>query len=310
MHFRVDLDIFRGPLDLLLYLVRKHEVEITDIPVALITRQFLEYIEVLEQLDVNAVGDFLDMASTLTEIKSRMVLPRGDEVEEEVEDPRQHLVQQLLEYKKFRDAASLLEERGREWLERYPRLSDDLPPRPRDLAAEPIREVELWDLVSAFGRVLRETQATIGSSIVYDETPIHVYMERIRQRLRQKPRLAFSELFEPGMHKSSLIGIFLAVLELVRHDHICAEQPELFGEIWLLPGKRLHDDADLDSVDNYEHGASAAGGTHNDAPPARANETTTEANSAASDQRVAKAEENENTHSSQPPTDDDLAPNG
>src|ERR1700684_3578734 len=125
MDFRVELESFRGPLDLLLYLVRKHEVEITDIPVALITDQYLGYLEVLEQLDINAVGDFLELASTLTEIKSRLVLPRGGEIEEELEDPRHELVQQLLEYKKFKDAASLLEERAAAWHSQFARAADD-----------------------------------------------------------------------------------------------------------------------------------------------------------------------------------------
>src|SRR5437868_5441278 len=98
MNFRVDLDIFRGPLDLLLYLVRKHELEIVELPVARVTDQFLEYLEVLEVLDVDAVGDFVELASTLVEIKSRLVLPHGDEVEEELEDPKQDLVRRLLEY--------------------------------------------------------------------------------------------------------------------------------------------------------------------------------------------------------------------
>ena len=111
--FRVDLNVFRGPLDLLLYLVRKHEVEITDIPIATITDQYLEYLAVIERLDVNAVGDFLAMASWLIEIKSEQVLPRSDEVEDELEDPRQELVRRLLEYKKYRDAASILGEKGR-----------------------------------------------------------------------------------------------------------------------------------------------------------------------------------------------------
>ena len=267
MHFRVDLEIFRGPLDLLLYLVRKHEVEIIDIPLSLVTQQYLEYIEVLQQLDVNAVGDFLDMASTLTEIKSRMVLPRSDEVEEELEDPRQHLVRQLLEYKKFRDAASLLEERGREWLERYPRLSNDLPPRQRNLAEQPIRETELWDLVSAFGRILHESQATVGSNIVYDETPIHVHMARIRERLARQPRLTFSNLFEPGMHKSSLVSIFLAVLELIRHNNVRVEQNELFGEIWICPGERFTVPTDLATVDTYEKNQTATDPRPPAAPP-------------------------------------------
>ena len=101
MSFRVDLEIYRGPLDLLLYLVRKHEVDIVDLPISTITEQFLEHLEVLEKLDVNAVGDFLEMASTLIEIKSRMVLPRTEEVDEPLEDPRQELVEKLLEYKKY-----------------------------------------------------------------------------------------------------------------------------------------------------------------------------------------------------------------
>src|SRR5690606_21553343 len=102
MNFRVDCDIFRGPLDLLLYLVRKHEVEIVELPIAPITAQFLDYLSVLKELDVNAVGDFVEMASTLIEIKSRMVLPRGGEEEHQIDDPRQELVRRLLQYKQFK----------------------------------------------------------------------------------------------------------------------------------------------------------------------------------------------------------------
>ena len=252
MPFRVDLDIFRGPLDLLLYLVRKHEVEIVDIPIASITDQFLSYLAVLEQLDVNSVGDFLEMASTLIEIKSRLVLPAGGEVDETLEDPRQDLVRRLLEYKKFKDAASILDERSRSWQERFPRLDNDLPPRRRNLAEEPLHEVELWDLVSAFGRILRDRDATRPSNIVYDDTPIHVYMERIHTQLCQRGRLALGELFRPDQHKSTLVGIFLAVLELVRHHGVRAEQNALFGEIWILPGDDPHRPLDLTAVDNYE----------------------------------------------------------
>ena len=127
MDFRVDLDVFRGPLDLLLYLVRKHEVEITEIPIAPITDQYLEYLDVLQELDCNAVGDFLALASTLIEIKSQQILPRGDEVEDQIDDPREELVHRLLEYKQYRDAASILEERSRRWQQHYGRLADDLP---------------------------------------------------------------------------------------------------------------------------------------------------------------------------------------
>jgi len=252
MDFRVDLNVFRGPLDLLLYLVRKHEVEIVDIPIATITDQYLEYLSVLEQLDVNAVGDFLALASTLIEIKSQQVLPRADEIQDELDDPRRELVRRLLEYKNYRDAASMLEERSRHWQQHYPRLSDDLPRRQRDLAEEPIQEVELWDLVSAFGRIIRETQASKPSSIVYDDTPIHVYMGSIYTRLIKQGRLAFSDLFDPSMHKSTLVGIFLATLELVRHHRVRVEQNELFGEIWVLPNLECSEPLDLSNVDSYE----------------------------------------------------------
>ncbi|MGD0515936.1 MAG: segregation/condensation protein A [Thermoguttaceae bacterium] len=253
MDFCVDLNLFRGPLDLLLYLVRKHEVEIVDIPIAEITDQYLQYIAVLEQVDVNAAGDFLALASTLIEIKSNEVLPPGDEIEEKIDDPRQELVRRLLEYKKYRDAASILEERSRLWQEHYPRLASDLPGRVRDLGEEPIHEAELWDLVSAFGRIMRETEAAKPSNIVYDDTPIRVYMARIHARLLECRRIAFCELFQPGMHKSTLIGIFLAVLELVRHRRVRVEQNALFGEIWLLIKEDCQEPLDFSDADNYEN---------------------------------------------------------
>jgi segregation and condensation protein A len=253
MEFRVELDIFRGPLDLLLYLVRKHEVEIVDIPISIITDQYLEYLAVLQELNVDEVGDFMAMAATLLEIKSQQVLPRSGEVEEDIEDPRDELVRRLLEYKRFRDAASILEEQSRQWQLQYPRFASDLPARERDLAGEPIQEVELWDLVSAFGRILRNTELTQPSSIVYDETPIHVYMTRILQRLREQGRLAFSVLFERGMHKSTWIGVFLAVLELVRHQQVAAEQNALFGEIWLAARSGSSEPFDFSTVDDYSH---------------------------------------------------------
>ena len=253
MDFRVDLEVFRGPLDLLLYLVRKHEVEIVDIPVALITDQYLAYLEVLQQLDVDAVGDFLALASTLLEIKSQELLPRTEESEGVIDDPREELVRRLLEYKSYRDAASILEERSRQWQQHYPRLGSDLPPRQRDLAEEPIREVELWDLVSAFGRIIRESELAKPSNIVYDDTPIHVFMSRIDARLRERGQLAFSDLFQANLHKSSLVGMFLAVLELVRHCQVRVDQNELFSEIWLFPRQDAAEPLDLSQVDNYDH---------------------------------------------------------
>ncbi len=252
MDFRVDLSTFRGPLDLLLYLVRKQEVDLTDLPIAAVTEQYLQYLEVLEQLDVNSVADFLDLASTLIEIKSRLVLPHGGEEVEIFDDPRENLVQRLLEYKQFKDAASMLDERGRDWQRHVSRLASDLPQREIAPADQPIHEVELWDLVSAMGRILRENKVVKPATIVYDETPIQVYMQRIHERLTTQQRAAFSEMFAPGMHKSAMIGVFLAVLELVRHHSVRAEQNDLHGEIWIVPDAEFDPTKEIAAVDNYE----------------------------------------------------------
>jgi segregation and condensation protein A len=261
MGFAVNLDIFRGPLDLLLYLVRKHELEVADIPLARVIDQYLEYIAVLEQIDVDAVGDFLELASTLIEIKSRMVLPGDEEVSQELEDPRQELVRRLLEYKQYRDAASMLEERGRARRDRFARLASDMPTRPVEPHEQPIQEVELWDLVSAFGRVLKAKLATRGpENIRYDDTPINVYMQRIDARLRQEGRVAFGAFFEGSVHKSTLISMFLAVLQLMRYQHARAAQGDLFDEIWLEPGSELLPAA-VSVVADYEHGAAAEAST-------------------------------------------------
>ena len=251
MSFKVDLDIFRGPIDLLLYLVRKHEVEISDIPIALITDQFLEHLAILEQIDVNAVGDFLELASTLIEIKSRMVLPRAGEETEELDDPRDELVQRLLEYKRYKDATSLLEDQSHEWQQRYARLANDLPPRRVDPSEQPIHEVELWDLVSAFGRIIRDRRQIQPSNIVYDETPIQVYMKRLHERIVSQGRTAVSEIFQPGMHKSAMIGVFLAILELVRHHNVVTEQTAAGGDIWMHRGEKFLDTLELEDVDDY-----------------------------------------------------------
>ena len=158
-----------------------------------------------------------------------------------------------LELRQYRDAASMLEERARLWSERFPRLAGDLPSRTLSPEQQPIQQVELWDLVSAFGRVLKGKQSLRGpENIRYDETPIHVYMERIDQRVRRDGRVAFTHFFEAEVHKSALVGMFLAVLELVRHQHARAAQLELFGEIWLEPGERPLP-AQIAVVSDYDH---------------------------------------------------------
>ena len=253
MRFSVELDIFRGPLDLLLYLVRKHELDAVEIPIARVIDQYLEYISVLAQIDVDAVGDFLDVASTLIEIKSREVLPGDEEVEQELEDPRRELVRRLLEFKQYRDAASMLDEQSRAWRDRYPRLANDLPARPIEPHEQPIHEVELWDLVSAFGRVLKEKSTVPGPErIRYDDTPIHVFMRRIDARLRLEGRVEFTAFFDDVVHKTTLVGMFLAVLQLMRHQHARAVQPTLFDAIWLEPGAEPLPE-EIAAVDEYEH---------------------------------------------------------
>jgi segregation and condensation protein A len=257
MTFRIELELFQGPLDLLLYLVRKHELDVIEIEITSITEQFLEHVAVLEQIDVDAAGDFLDTASLLIEMKSRAVLPGEEEVEAELEDPRQELVRRLLEYKQYRDAASMLEERSREWRERFPRLANGLPARQVMPDQHPIQEVELWDLVSAFGRVLKAKNAAVRpESIRYDETPIHNYMHWIDERLRRDGRVPFTAFFESSVHKSKLVGMFLAVLELVRHQHARAAQQSLFEEIWLECGDKPLPSV-LVPIAAYEHGGAA-----------------------------------------------------
>ncbi|MBO7707321.1 MAG: segregation/condensation protein A [Thermoguttaceae bacterium] len=230
--FKVQLGAFCGPMDLLLYLVRKHEVDILDIPVADVTRQYLDFLEVLELFDLDSIGDFVVTASTLVEIKSFQVLPMEEEVEEEeLEDPRKELVTQLLAYKKFCEGAGLLEQRSRIWQRRYPRLSNDLIPKERNPAEEPIQDIVIWDLVSAFGRILREKSPVMQHKVVYDDTPVSVYMQRIYNRLKRERTLEFSRLFDGAVKKSTFVGLFLALLELVRHGFACAEQSIQFGEI-------------------------------------------------------------------------------
>ena len=231
--FTAKLPFYQGPMDLLLYLVRKHELDILDLPIARILEQYLNYLAILEQIDVNIVGDFLTIASVLIEIKSFKVLSGEEVAEVEIETPKQELVKQLLEYKRYCDAARMLQKRSESWQLRFPRLTDDLPQRSRSLSDEPIQEVALWDLVSAFGRVLRECVPQIKHEVIYDDTPITTHMSRIHQRLKTERRIAFRQLFVPGQHKSTLVGLFLASLELVRHEYAHVFQEINFGEIEL-----------------------------------------------------------------------------
>jgi segregation and condensation protein A len=253
MSFRVESDAFRGPIDLLLYLVRRHEVEVTAIELAKVTDEYLQYIDVLKEISLDSVGEFIRVASTLVEMKSRAILPRNEHEEDETteDDPREHLVRRLLMFKQFKDASIRLKETGLQWQHRFSRMSDDAPTRKVDLATQPIHEVELWDLVSAFGRVLRDNRPVQPENIYYDETPIHVYMKRIHARLAESNSVSFSELFEPGMHKSAMVGVFLAVLELTRHHNVIARQNDLHSPITLVPSDAFSKQLDVSNIDDY-----------------------------------------------------------
>lgn len=237
--YRVELDRYSGPMDLLLYLVRRNELSATQLAIASITQQYLEFLAVLEFLDLDSIGDFLVLASTLLEIKSRNVLPQQEEEAEAdapVDDqPRGEIITRLLEYKRYRDAAVALEHRAAEWQQRYPRLADDHPRTSRDHAADPIREVELWDLVSALSRVLHQSGGESVSAIRYDETPQSVYMEKIAAQVRERGVMMFSQFFEGTSRRDRIIGVFLAIMELLRHHGFRAYQTDAYGDITVLP---------------------------------------------------------------------------
>jgi segregation and condensation protein A len=231
----VDLEAFSGPLDLLLFLIKQEEVDVRDIPIARICDRYLEELERMKRLDLEAAGDFLVMASTLLLIKSRMLLPSAlPDEDEEWEDPRLELVQQLLEYRRIRETAGLLEEMRREAGRRHAREVPD----PEELEIEasteelPLAEVSVGELFVAFQRVMRDVSLRSPRTIVYDETPIHVHAADLLGRIRTRGSVGFLEaLGGPEADRALLIGSFLALLELVRQGRVVAEQSEPFGEI-------------------------------------------------------------------------------
>ena len=230
MDYKVELETFRGPLDLLLFLVKRNEVDICDIPIARIAEQFLDYLNVLKMIDVEWAGDFLVMAATLMEIKSRLLLPRAEESESEEDDPRLELVKQLIQYKQFKEATTDLDARAEEQARRLPRQALPGPAATQKTALQP---VELWDLVSAFGRLMRETLANQPVSVVEDHTPLQVHIDTVLARLQAESRVALTSLFTPPYTRSRLVGLFLAILELTRRFRVLAEQTDPFGDIWV-----------------------------------------------------------------------------
>lgn len=251
--YRVRLERFEGPLDLLLYLIRRDEVDIANIPVARIAEQYMAFLGQIDKIDIDVAGEFLVMAATLMEIKSRMLSPKAREGSsalssgegKQEEDPRAELVRQLLEYKRFRDAAGALEERLSEWSGRFPaggaaieaaevaEVDDD---QPVDLG-----DVQIFDLISAFQKIMDAVNfERLGAHEVhYDDTPIELHAEDIVDRLRREDPLGglAGEIelgsILTGRTRSEMIGLFLAVLDLVRHSRLEVRQDKIGGAVTL-----------------------------------------------------------------------------
>ena len=238
--YRVNLDVFAGPLDLLLYLVRKEEVDIYDIPIARITAQYIEYIELLKGLDIDLAGDFLVMAATLMEIKSAMLLPRteaGSETENAVDDPRAELVRQLLEYKRIKDAANLLDESAQMRAQRFTRPAAILERlKPTQEPELDLDQVSIWTLLEAFDGIMKAVGQTVGRyDHIKDDTPIDLYQIEVLHRLQTEGPMTMEKIFEGRKNRLVLIGLFLGMLELIRNRLIWAEQPEPDGAILIKP---------------------------------------------------------------------------
>jgi segregation and condensation protein A len=227
--YRVKLEIFEGPLDLLLYLIKKDEIDIYDIPIARITEQYLAYLELMQELDISVAGDFLVMASTLIYIKSKTLLPPDPKLDGEEdlgEDPRAELIERLLEYQKFKSAAQMLYSRGEIESACYPRgpLETD--------SSNPEVSTTLFDLLRVFREVLKRAEAEIEMEIARDEMTIAEKLAQIHAMLEEMERINVRELFEMSRSKRELIITFLALLELVKEWKIYLIQSEPFGEIF------------------------------------------------------------------------------
>jgi segregation and condensation protein A len=235
--YRINLDIFSGPLDLLLYLVRREEVDIYDIPIARITEEYIRYVEMLKMLDVELAGEFLVMAATLMEIKSMMLLP-ADELDaladETSTDPRAELIRQLLEYKRFKDAANLLKISAEEQEQKFGRSDSIIAGLKMDSEPElDIDQLSIWDLLGAFDSIMKATGGVMDISHITDDTPIDLYQIEILHRLQTEGAMSFARIFQDKKNRIVMVGLFLAVLELVREKLITAEQAKPSMPIYL-----------------------------------------------------------------------------
>ncbi len=229
MSYKVRLEVFEGPLDLLLHLIKEEELNIYDIPITRITGQYLEYLNMMEMLDLDIAGEFLVMASTLMHIKSKMLLPPDPENAEEVEaDPRAELVRRLLEYKSFKEAAENLRGFEAKRSEIFPRFGVEPEPNGSECS---LGEISIFQLMTAFSKVLKNLPKTNFHEVEKDEFTVADKVHAIFHRLVKEPIIRFSALFQSAKNKFEAITTFLALLELIRMREVIVRQEKHFGEI-------------------------------------------------------------------------------
>jgi segregation and condensation protein A len=230
MTYQVRLSQFEGPLDLLLHLIRRDKIDIYDIPISHITEEYLAYIEIMQELELEVAGDFFVMAATLMRIKAQMLLPRRAELEDEEEDPRDELVRNLLEYKKFKEAAQHFSEMEEDRRRVYTR-----PALPVVSSEEPEQtiEVTVFDLFGAFKKVLEELKSQVSYRVARDSVSLEERIETVRAKLMERTEVLFTELFEGGFSRTEIIVTFLAILELIRLGQLVARQMSNGPDIWL-----------------------------------------------------------------------------
>jgi len=237
MSYKVKLELFEGPLDLLLYLVKKDHLNIYDIPIAKVTEQYLQYLNLMQLLDLNIAGEFLVMAATLMQIKSKMLLPAEElQAEEAGEDPRDELIKRLLEYEKFKQIAETLrqKEQGQQEVFKRPKDADksEIP-----LETEVYFEASIFDLINAFSKALEDIPKQLFYEVIKDEFTIEDKVHQILHLLLVTPAVTLAELFGKAKNKLEVIVTFLAILELIRVKEIVARQRELFSEIEITRNK-------------------------------------------------------------------------
>ena len=239
MSYKIKLEIFEGPLDLLLYLVKKDHLNIYDIPIAKVTEQYLEYLNLMQLLDLNIAGEFLVMAATLMQIKSKMLLPAEpqENQEGEAEDPREELVKRLLEYERFKEIAESLRQRETDQKEVFKRPKTEVEKEIASGEKEVYFEAGIFDLISAFTKALKDVPKEVFYEVIKDEFTIEEKIHEILHLLLEKTAVQLNELFGKAKSKLEIIVIFLAILELVRMKEVVCRQRELFQDIEILRNK-------------------------------------------------------------------------